>query len=129
MKKRILLVEDNNDALEIFAHALNFLGYETTIAKNGTEAVDLAGTENPDLIMMDIMLPKMNGFEATAQLRNNPKTQFIPILAATAMALPGDREKCLRAGCDGYLAKPFTHKELGFAIERLLEKRLAQNNL
>lgn len=129
MKKRILLVEDNNDALVIFAHALNFLGYETTIAKNGTEAVDLAGTENPDLIMMDIMLPKMNGFEATAQLRNNPKTQFIPILAATAMALPGDREKCLRAGCDGYLAKPFTHKELGFAIERLLEKRLAQNNL
>jgi CheY-like chemotaxis protein len=129
VKKRILLVEDNNDALVIFAHALNFLGYETTIAKNGTEAVDLAGTENPDLIMMDIMLPKMNGFEATAQLRNNPKTQFIPILAATAMALPGDREKCLRAGCDGYLAKPFTHKELGFAIERLLEKRLAQNNL
>ena len=129
MKKRILLVEDNKDALEIFAHALNFLGYETTIAKNGTEAVDLAGTENPDLIMMDIMLPKMNGFEATAQLRNNPKTQFIPILAATAMALPGDREKCLRAGCDGYLAKPFTHKELGFAIERLLEKRLTQNNL
>jgi two-component system cell cycle response regulator DivK len=129
VKKRILLVEDNNDALEIFAHALNFLGYETTIAKNGTEAVDLAGTENPDLIMMDIMLPKMNGFEATAQLRNNPKTQFIPILAATSMALPGDREKCLRAGCDGYLAKPFTHKELGFAIERLLEKRLAQNNI
>ena len=129
MKKRILLVEDNNDALEIFAHALNFLGYETTIAKTGIEAVDLAGTENPDLIMMDIMLPKMNGFEATSQLRSNPKTQFIPILAATAMALPGDREKCLRAGCDGYLAKPFTHKELGHAIERLLKKRLAQTNL
>ena len=129
MKKRILLVEDNNDALEIFAHALNFLGYETTFARNGIEAVDLAGTENPDLIMMDIMLPKMNGFEATSQIRNNPKTRFIPILAATARALPGDREKCLRAGCDGYLAKPFTHKELGHAIERLLNKRVARNNL
>ena len=122
-------MEDNNDALEIFAHALNFLGYETTFARNGIEAVDLAGTENPDLIMMDIMLPKMNGFEATSQIRNNPKTRFIPILAATARALPGDREKCLRAGCDGYLAKPFTHKELGHAIERLLNKRVARNNL
>jgi CheY-like chemotaxis protein len=129
VKKRILLVEDNRVVLEIFTHALKFLGYETTIAQNGIEAVDLAGSENPDLIMMDIMLPKMNGFEATTQIRNNPKTQFIPILATTAMALPGDREKCLQAGCDGYLAKPFTHKELGHAIERLLQKRSAQNNL
>ncbi|MGH7826879.1 MAG: response regulator, partial [Candidatus Binatia bacterium] len=67
-------------------------------------------------------LPTMNGFEAIAKIRSSPKTRFIPILAATAKAMPGDRELCLKAGCDGYLAKPFSHVELGQAIEELLKK-------
>lgn len=129
MKKRILLVEDSNDTLLILVHALKFLGYETMIARNGVEAVELAESENPELIIMDIMLPKMDGLEATAQIRNNPKTQFIPIIAATAMALPGDREKCLRAGCDGYISKPFTYKDLGHAIDKLLNKTSHENRL
>ena len=129
MKKRILLVEDNSDTVAIISHALNFLGYETSIANDGIEAVELARSENPDVIIMDMMLPKMNGFEATSKIRNDPKTELVPILATTAMAMPGDREKCLKAGCDGYLAKPFTYRDLGHAIEKLLKKRLSQKNL
>jgi two-component system cell cycle response regulator DivK len=122
VKKKILIVEDHGDTREVLEHQLEFLGYEATIAKNGLEAVELAGSENPDLIIMDIMLPKMNGIDATLQIRSNPKTRSIPILAATAKAMPGDREKCLGAGCDGYLAKPFTHVELGLAIEELVNE-------
>ena len=105
------------------AYQLGFLGYEMAVARDGVEAVDLAGSARPDLIIMDIMLPKMDGFEATSQIRNNPKTRSIPILAATAKAMPGDRERCLQAGCDGYLAKPFSHLELGQAIDELLKKK------
>lgn len=126
MKKLILLVEDHTDTLDVLKNELTFLGYDTAIAKNGIEAVSLSESENPDLIIMDIMLPKMNGFEATAQIRHNPKTKSIPILAATAKAMPGDREKCLNAGFDGYLAKPFTHVELGHAIAQILNKPLTR---
>jgi two-component system, cell cycle response regulator DivK len=129
MKKKILIVEDHGDTREVLEHQLEFLGYQATIAKNGVEAVELAGSENPDLIIMDIMLPKMNGIDATVQIRNNPKTRSIPILAATAKAMPGDREKCLSAGFDGYLAKPFTHVELGLAIDELLKPWAADQKI
>jgi two-component system sensor histidine kinase/response regulator len=120
VKKKVLIVEDHGDTREVLEHQLEFLGYEAAIAKNGLEAVALAESENPDLIIMDIMLPKMSGIDATVEIRKNPKTRLIPILAATAKAMPGDREKCLNAGFDGYLAKPFTHIELGVAIDELL---------
>ena len=83
----------------------------------------MATTLLPDLIVMDIIMPKMDGLQAATQIRQNSKTQAIPILAATAMAMPGDREKCLAGGCDGYIAKPFTYRELGAAIQKLLDKR------
>lgn len=129
MKKRILVAEDHTDTLEILTHQLKFLGYELTIARNGLEAVALAESEHPDLIIMDLMLPKMDGLQATSQIRNNPGTQSIPILAATAKAMPGDREHCLKAGCDGYLAKPFSHIELGHAIEEILQKQSSHKAL
>jgi CheY-like chemotaxis protein len=129
VKKKILIVEDHGDTREVLEHQLEFLGYEATIAQNGLEAVALAESESPDLIIMDVMLPKMNGLEATHQIRNNPKTRSIPILAATAKAMPGDREKCLTAGFDAYLAKPFTHVELGHAIDGLLKKSLPENKI
>jgi two-component system cell cycle response regulator DivK len=129
VKKKVLIVEDHSDTVEILARQLEFLGYEPTVARDGIEAVELAGSENPDLIIMDIMLPKMNGFEATLQIRNNARTRSIPILAATARALPGDRDRCLGAGCDGYLAKPFSHVELGVAIAEILEKPSSQKPL
>ena len=125
MKKRVLLAEDHLGTIEVMQLELEVLGYEVTVAQNGLEAVEKASAESPDLIVMDILMPKMNGFQATARIRQNPRTKDIPILAATALARPGDREKCLESGCDGYIAKPFTHKQLGAAIDRLIE---AQSN-
>jgi CheY-like chemotaxis protein len=122
MKKKILLVEDNPATVDIIQTELEYLGYDSAVAENGQKAVDLAATFHPDLIVMDISLPKMDGLEATTLIRNNPQTQNIPVLAATARALPGDREKCIQAGCDDYIAKPFTHRELGEAIKKLLKK-------
>ena len=123
MKKRVLLAEDHPGTIEVMQLELEVLGYEVIVAQDGLEAVEKASAEPPDLIVMDMLMPKMNGFQAAAWIRKNPKTQNIPILAATALARPGDREQCLESGCNGYIAKPFTHKQLGAAIERILEPR------
>jgi CheY-like chemotaxis protein len=123
MKQRILLVEDNPGTIDVMRQELEVLGYDVTVAKNGVEAVEMATTLLPDLIVMDIIIPKIDGLQAATQIRQNSKTKAIPILAATAMAMPGDREKCLAGGCDGYIAKPFTYRELGAAIQKLLDKR------
>lgn len=122
MKKRVLLVEDNMDMVDIMRKGLEFLGYEVMVAENGLQAVEFAAEQSPDIIVMDILLPKVDGLEATSLIRKNPKTQSTPILAATALALPGHKEKCLQAGCDDYIAKPFTHRQLDAAISRLLLK-------
>lgn len=123
MKKRILLVEDNAATIDVMRQELEFLGYEVTVAENGVEGVEMAISQLPDLIIMDIRMPKMDGFRAASKIRKNPKTHATPILAATAKALPGDREKCLASGCDDYIAKPFTHRELGAAIKKLLKEQ------
>ncbi len=125
MKKRILLAEDHPETIEVMQLELEVLGFEVLVAQNGLEAVEKATAESPDLIVMDMLMPKMNGFQAAASIRQSPKIKGIPILAATALARPGDREKCLESGCDGYIAKPFTHRQLGAAIDRLFE---AQSN-
>jgi CheY-like chemotaxis protein len=92
MKKRILLVEDNQPTMDVIQQELEFLGFEVTVAKHGIEAVEMADSQLPDLIVMDILMPKMDGLEATRRIRKNPRTQAIPILAATAKATPEDRE-------------------------------------
>lgn len=120
MKQRILLVEDDADTIDVMCMELEFLGYDVMVAKNGVEAVEMASTNLPNLIVMDVGLPQMNGLKAASEIRQNPKTQGIPILAATAKAMPGDREKCLAGGCDDYIAKPFMHRELGAAVKKLL---------
>jgi CheY-like chemotaxis protein len=122
MKKRILLVEDNPATIDVVQKELEFLGYDAITADDGRKAVDMAEAHLPDLIIMDISLPQMDGLQATALIRENPKTKSIPILAATARALPGDREKCIESGCNDYIAKPFTHRELGAALKKLLEQ-------
>ena len=122
MKRKILLVEDNPATIDVIQKELEFLGYESIVAEDGKEGVEKASSSLPDLIIMDISLPKMDGLEASIAIRKNPKTQAIPILAATARALPGDKEKCLQAGCDDYIAKPFTHRELGAVIKKLLKE-------
>ena len=121
MKQKILLVEDNPATIDVIQKELEFLGYDCIVADDGKKGVDMATSHLPDLIIMDISLPKLDGLGAAALIRQNPKTQATPILAATARALPGDREKCLQGGCDDYIAKPFTHRELGAAIKKLLK--------
>jgi CheY-like chemotaxis protein len=121
-KKRILIVEDNADTVEVYSYALRYLGYDAITARNGSDAVNLARSEVPDVILMDVMLPKIDGFEATSQIRSDPITGSIPIIAVTAMARPRDRDKCLEAGCDEYIAKPFAYKDLANAIKKVLSK-------
>jgi CheY-like chemotaxis protein len=121
MKKTILLVEDNEVTQEVMQLALETLGYGVLVARNGGEAVGIAASYRPDVIVMDIHMPKMDGLAAALQIRHDPKSRTIPILAATAKAMPGDKERCLANGCSSYLAKPFTHHELDRAIKNLLK--------
>jgi len=123
VKKRVLLVEDDLEMVDLVCKQLDRIGYEVIVAVDGLEAVEKAASDLPDLILMDILMPKLDGFEATKLIRKDPKAQNIPILAATALALPGDKEKCLAAGCDGYISKPFTHRQLEAAIESVLQKQ------
>jgi CheY-like chemotaxis protein len=120
MKRLILLVEDSETTRELVQAQLTFLGYRVTMAKNGAEAVAKAIAELPDLIVMDIQMPVMDGLQATSQIRKEPTTQVIPILACTAKTMSGDKQKCLDSGCNDYIAKPFTHKQLQIAVEKLL---------
>jgi two-component system, cell cycle response regulator DivK len=122
VKTRVLLAEDNKDMLDVLRRGLEWLDYEIIAAKDGIEAVELATSEIPDVIIMDVVMPKMGGLEAASQIKSNPKTQAIPILAVTAMAQAGDQKKCLQSGCDAYIAKPFTFKKLEAAIKRLLKE-------
>lgn len=119
MKKRVLLAEDHADTAEMVKSGLERLGYEIKVATNGLEAVEKASSECPDLIIMDILMPVMDGFQATFQIRQNPKTKDIPVLAATALATSEDEQRCLTSGCNGYIAKPFTCRQLNDAIQQL----------
>ena len=121
MKKRILLVEDNEATVEVMVLQVKFLGYDVIVARNGADAVELLAQELPDLIIMDIQMPKMDGFQAVSRIKNDPRTQSIPVLAATAKAMADDKERCLASGFDGYLAKPFTQANLGSAIKTCLK--------
>ena len=122
MKKKILIVDDNPDLISILQVLLKNKGYDTVQAANVMQAVDIATAQLPDLIVMDIMMPQMNGLQAARQIRKNPKTHFIPILAVTAKITLEDKEDCLRNGCDDYLPKPFTHLQLSSRIEKLLKQ-------
>jgi len=123
MKKIVLLVEDSKTSAAIMENELEFLGYECIVAVDGKEAIKKARDERPDLILMDMSLPKVDGLKATEEIRKNADTRTIPIIALTALAMPGDREKCLKAGCDDYLAKPVSHKELGPCITKLMQSK------
>lgn len=122
MKKRILVAEDSRDLADVMRSALHFYGYQVLIAHDGVEAVESAIRLRPDLIVMDILMPKMSGFEATRQLRQHPETKTIPILAASALSNSESREKCFASGCNDHLAKPFSARELADAVGRLLKE-------
>ncbi len=119
-KRRILLVEDNAINRMVANDYLSAKGYYVDTAADGFEAIESAQTYKPDLILMDIQMPGMNGFEAIKRLRATPETAAIPIIALTALAMPDDRERCLEAGASEYLAKPVSLKKMEEMIEGLL---------
>lgn len=108
----LLLAEDNVENIDIFSTYLNATGYQVLSAKNGEEAVALSKGHHPDLILMDIQMPGMDGFEAIRQIRLEPALQSTPILTLTARAMPGDRERCFEVGANEYLSKPIQLKYL-----------------
>jgi len=109
---RILLAEDNEDIRESIEEYLVALGCQVVVAENGAVALEKAGTWLPDVILMDVQMPVMDGLEATRRLRADPRTQGIPIVAMTAMAQSGDAKRCLAAGANAYLSKPVRLKDL-----------------
>ena len=112
MAKVVLIVEDETKNMKLFRDLLQRFGYATIEATNGEQGVELAKAKKPDLILMDIMMPKMDGLEATRILKADITTKNIPIVALTSYAMKGDKERMLEAGCDGYIAKPVDIQEL-----------------
>jgi two-component system cell cycle response regulator DivK len=112
LMKKILIVEDHADMRELLTWQIELMGFLPISAKHGKEGVEKAVAEQPNLILLDIMMPGMDGWEAARTLRANPETKDIPILAATALFRDSDLKSCLDAGCNGYIVKPFTFQEL-----------------
>ncbi len=117
---KILLVEDNEMNRDMLSRRLERRGYQVIIAVDGAQGVALARSERPHLILMDMDLPVLDGWEATRQLKATPETQSIPVIALTAHAMSGDREKAIEAGCDDYDSKPVELPRLLSKIEALL---------
>ncbi len=120
MTKLILMVEDEARNLTLLRDLLQVSGYRTIEATDGEQGVELAKASKPDLILMDVLMPKMDGLEATRILKADATTSNIPILVLTSYAMKGDKETILQAGCDAYLAKPFDIKELLQEVARFL---------
>jgi two-component system cell cycle response regulator DivK len=112
MSKCILVVEDQEDNRQILRDLLGSAGYDLTEAENGEEAIAAVARRRPDLILMDIQLPVMDGYEATRRIRTNTDLRSVPIIAVTSYALAGDEDKALAAGCDGYVTKPYSPRDL-----------------
>lgn len=121
---KILLVEDNEMNRDMLSRRLQRKGHQVLIAIDGAQGVELAGSYEPDIILMDMSLPVLDGWEATQQLKAAPETSDIPIIALTAHAMAGDREKCLEVGCDDYDTKPIEFSRLLGKIQALLEKKV-----
>jgi CheY-like chemotaxis protein len=122
---KVLLVEDDRESRESLARHLRRKGFETLIAVDGKQAIEIAHAEAPDLILMDMSLPVLDGWEATRQLKTASETRAIPVVAVTAHAMAGDREKALDAGCDDYETKPLEFAGLLAKMEALMERKAA----
>lgn len=119
-EKTVLLVEDNEDNLLVYRTILEHVGYRVLEARDGEEGVGSARAAHPDIILMDISIPKIDGWEATRRLKADDSTRDIPVVALTAHALEEDRERALLAGCDGYLAKPVEPRRVVQEVERFI---------
>ena len=123
MSPRILVVEDDSDNGEYLVRLLEETGFQTLLATTAAEAIRIARRERPDLVLMDVRLAEGDGRAAARELKAAAETAAIPIVAVTALALDGDREACLAAGCDDYLSKPFRPRELLAKLRTLLGPR------
>ncbi len=120
MSRRILVVEDNEENRRILRLLLTSAGYELIEAATGEQGVTLAETQRPDLILMDIQLPGLDGYEATRRIKGNPALRQIPLIVVTSYALSGDDVKAFEAGCDAYVTKPFNPRQLLAKIREYL---------
>lgn len=120
---KILLVEDNEDNRDMLSRRLIRKGYNVVLAVDGQEGVDATRSEKPALVLMDMSLPVLDGWEATRQLKADPETRAIPVLALTAHSMAGDRDKAMAAGCDDYDTKPIELPRLLTKIEALLGRQ------
>jgi len=120
MSKKILVVEDTEDNRQILRDLLGMAGYEMLEAHDGAEGVAKAAEHRPDLILMDIQMPVMDGYEATRRIKANPDLKAIPIVAVTSYALSGDEQKTRDAGCDAYIAKPYSPRQMLAKVREIL---------
>jgi len=118
--KRILVVEDNPLNMKLLRDVLEAHGYETIATGEGGAALPLASEHQPDLILMDLQLPDISGFDAVRQLKDHAPTRAIPVVAVTAFAMTGDERKALMSGCDGYVAKPISLRKFIEVVERFI---------
>jgi len=123
MKQKVLIVEDNPLNMRLIEMVLQVNSYTLLKATDGEEALDIATRERPDLVLMDIRLPKVSGLEVARRLKENPAFSHIPIIALTAHAMKGDKEKAIEAGCDSYLSKPIDTRELPKLVADMLLRR------
>jgi CheY-like chemotaxis protein len=123
MAARVLLVEDNAANLALMEYLLRAFGHATLSAKDGESGVALAARERPDIILMDLQMPKLDGFETAEQIKAFPHLKNVPIVAVTASAMVGDRDKILARGFDGYIAKPITPETFVTQVESFLADR------
>jgi two-component system cell cycle response regulator DivK len=121
-KPRVLLVDDYPDAREMYSEYLEFSGFDVVPASNGMEALERALDAAPDIILMDLSLPVMDGWEATRRLKGDPRTASIPVVALTGHALQGISEGARKAGCDAFITKPCLPEDLVVEIRRVLER-------
>ena len=125
MTAQILVVEDNPSNMKLVTILLRKAAYEVLQARRADEAVALARAHRPDLILMDVQLPGMDGLEATRILKQDEATRHIPVIALTALAMTGDSQRIIAAGCDGYVAKPIEYKAFLGEVERILGRSAA----
>ncbi len=120
MPKKILVVEDTEDNRQILRDLLGMAGYDMVEAHDGAQGVAMAAEHKPDLILMDIQMPVMDGYEATRRIKANPELKAIPIVAVTSYALSGDEQKTRDAGCDAYIAKPYSPRQMLAKVREIL---------
>ena len=127
-KIRVLIVEDNEDNQELMRFLLERAGYDTFSVENGLAGIEAARREKPDIVLMDLSLPEMDGWSAARIMKQDPVLQNIPLIAVTAHTLPGDRRKALDAGFDSYISKPINIHMFDITVGKVLEEKQKPNN-